>query len=147
MSNGTFGFLVMRRRVDRVWAVTEKRHGFSLRAYPPCRQARRRANKAGMSLFSTAQPWLVSAIGSASRLTQCQRSPRDFMWRCSHEHRARSVVPFVTRAVLSLHEVGLLVVFRLNGAPRIPRDPDRGPSIANAPRGVVYGACARCLQP
>ena len=90
---------------------------------------------------------LDSRNGSASRLTQCQRSPSHFMWRCSHEHRARSVVPFVTRAVLSLHEVGLLVVFRLNGAPRIPRDPDRGPSIANAPRGVVYGACARCLQP
>ena len=28
----TFGFLVMRRRVDRVWTVTEKRHGFSSRA-------------------------------------------------------------------------------------------------------------------
>ncbi len=41
VTDGTFGFLVMRRRVDRVWTVIERRHGFTSRAEARHHMARR----------------------------------------------------------------------------------------------------------
>ena len=41
VTDGTFGFLVMRRRVDRVWTVIERRHGFAFRADAQRQMAKR----------------------------------------------------------------------------------------------------------